>query len=79
MAQDGPNMAPDSPKMAFKINKNRRENQYFCDAPDNKVLSKKGLEKEGAPGHAQCVPGGALLEGVHFGTLVWGVITTNAA
>ena len=53
--------------------------KYLCldrvpgDAPDNKVLSKKGLENEGAPGHAQCVPGGALLEGVHFGTLVWGL------
>ena len=55
----------------------RRIQNTFCldrvpgDAPDKKASSKKGVEKEGAPGHAQCVPGGVLLEGVHFGTLVW--------
>ena len=41
------------------------------ETPDQKVGSKTGVQNEGAPGHAQCVPGGAFILDPLFDPLVW--------
>ena len=36
-----------------------------------KARSKKGTQNEGAPGHGQCVPGGAFILGLFLDPLAW--------
>ena len=49
----------------------RRPDRVRLQNAVQKVRSKKGAQNEGAPGHGQCVPGGAFILGLFLAPLAW--------